>query len=62
LATEKSDVTCSITSATNDSAANNSCASAVERATFINAGSCSRAPRIGTVDWIKASASASTSA
>ena len=62
LATEKSELTCSITSAVNDTATNSNCASAVERATFINATSPQRAPAIGTVDWISASASASTSA
>jgi hypothetical protein len=34
----------------------------VERATFIKAESRSSAPAIGTLDWIRASASASTSA
>jgi len=48
--------------AANDPATNSSWASAVERATFIRAGSCQRAPSIGTVDWIKARPSASTSA
>ena len=55
-------MTCSHTSAANEAAANASCASAVERATFISAASPQRAPAIGTVDWIKASANASTSA
>jgi len=62
LTTEKSDVTCSVTSATNDTATNNNCANAVERATFINAPSRQCAPTIGTVDCISARPSASTSA
>jgi hypothetical protein len=62
LATEKSELTCSITSSVNETPVNRSCASAVERATFIRATSPRRAPTSGTVDWISASASASTSA
>ena len=58
----KSEVTCSVTSAANEAPTNSSWASAVERATFIRAGSRQRAPMTGTVDWISASASASTSA
>jgi hypothetical protein len=52
----------SAASAANDAATNISCASAVARATFIKAGSRQRTPRIGTVAWISASASASTNA
>ncbi|MHC2321348.1 hypothetical protein ACVIHC_008394 [Bradyrhizobium diazoefficiens] len=62
MATEKSEFTCSITSATNEAPTNSSCASAVERATLISASSRSRAPINGTMDWISASPSASTSA
>jgi hypothetical protein len=50
LATEKSEETWSVTSAANDAATNISCATAVERATFINEYSRQRAPKIGTVD------------
>jgi hypothetical protein len=62
LATEKSEVMYSVVNAAKDNPANSNCASAVERATFISVGSRSRAPRTGTVDWISASASASTKA
>ena len=62
LTTEKSELTCNATSAANEAATNSNCASAVERATFIKAGSRWRAPSIGSVDWISARASASTSA
>ena len=37
LTTEKSEITCSIVSAVNEAPTNSNCASAVERATFINA-------------------------
>ena len=53
---------CEVLQAAHDAATNSNCASAAERATFIRAGSCRRAPRIGTVDWINARANASTSA